>query len=86
MDIGPQLASSIISFILNNIIVINKKHKRNKSTNRMNQKSSDLLLTINLLFHTVCPFILLVYSNSLLIIPMLDNSVIISPITLEINI
>uniref|UniRef100_A0A0N4ZM53 G_PROTEIN_RECEP_F1_2 domain-containing protein n=1 Tax=Parastrongyloides trichosuri TaxID=131310 RepID=A0A0N4ZM53_PARTI len=65
MDVLPQIASSVMCLIFNIAILIKIQISKKNAHHRVVKNDSDVALTINLLFHALCPLILLVYINSI---------------------
>uniref|UniRef100_A0AC35U4H0 G_PROTEIN_RECEP_F1_2 domain-containing protein n=1 Tax=Rhabditophanes sp. KR3021 TaxID=114890 RepID=A0AC35U4H0_9BILA len=66
VDSVPQITISIISTIMNCVIIVFVYRVKKSSGN--NNKIPDILVTINLLIHSVVPMLIVVYSNVLLIL------------------
>uniref|UniRef100_A0AAF5DFA8 G-protein coupled receptors family 1 profile domain-containing protein n=2 Tax=Strongyloides stercoralis TaxID=6248 RepID=A0AAF5DFA8_STRER len=74
MDIFPQVASSFLALILNIMILIKVNISAKKSSDKSFNKKLEVPLTINLLFHSICPLILLVWANMMMFLRATHNS------------
>ncbi|CEF69720.1 Hypothetical protein SRAE_2000436700 [Strongyloides ratti] len=74
MDLLPQVTSSIFALILNILILIKVNIINKKSKEFISTKKSEVPLTINLMFHSICPLILLIWINMMVIFRVTHNS------------
>uniref|UniRef100_A0A0K0EJH0 G-protein coupled receptors family 1 profile domain-containing protein n=1 Tax=Strongyloides stercoralis TaxID=6248 RepID=A0A0K0EJH0_STRER len=74
MDLFPQVASSFLALILNVMILIKVNVSAKKSSDKLLNRKSEIPLTINLLFHSICPLILLIWANTMSILRVTHNS------------
>uniref|UniRef100_A0A0K0ES36 G-protein coupled receptors family 1 profile domain-containing protein n=1 Tax=Strongyloides stercoralis TaxID=6248 RepID=A0A0K0ES36_STRER len=73
MDILPQVTSSVLALFLNIMILMKVKMATKRSNDKSTVEKSEIPLTINLLFHSICPLILLVWGNLMIILGYIYN-------------
>uniref|UniRef100_A0A0N5A632 Serpentine receptor class gamma n=1 Tax=Parastrongyloides trichosuri TaxID=131310 RepID=A0A0N5A632_PARTI len=62
-DMAPQIISGSIAFILNIILLVKIRIEKKKTALNKKNASGEISLTVNLLFHTIMPLILILYAN-----------------------